>query len=127
MSERALLHQVHLGKLAADICASAVSSVLLWYHALLLGVLVRLALPIAGSAIVLATFDAERLRATRRGRYVLAHMPAWCQAVRLAGDLLTALGAWWHQWAVIVLGLIVIAAGWSHGALPRHRTASHST
>jgi hypothetical protein len=101
--------------------------VLLWYHALLLGVLVRLALPIVGSAIVLATFGAERLRATRRGRYVLAHMPAWCQGVRLAGDLLTALGAWWHQWAVIAMGLIVIAAGWSHGALPGHRTASQPT
>jgi hypothetical protein len=117
--EDTVLHQVHVGKLAADITAWVLSTIALWQHLLVLGVAVRIVLPIAGSAIVLATYDARRLRATRRGRYVVRNMPAWCQAVRLGGDVVTAAGAWWHSWLVIVVGLAVVALGWSRGPLVR--------
>jgi hypothetical protein len=122
-SDRVLLHQVHPVKLAADISASLISNVLLWNHAAIAGIAIRLALPLAGSAITLRYGDVERLRSTPAGRYVLEHMPSSATAVRLAGDVLMALGCWFRRPAVIVIGAAVIGAGWSHGLVrpPRAR------
>lgn len=122
-SDRVLLHQVHPLKLAADISASLISNALLWNHAAVAGIAIRLALPLAGSAITLGYGDVERLRSTPTGRYVLEHMPPSATAVRLAGDVLMALGCWFRRPAVIVIGAAVIAAGWSHGLvrLPQAR------
>jgi hypothetical protein len=49
-----LVHQVHPGKLAADITASVVSSALLWRGRLLCGLVVHYLVPPLGSALVLA-------------------------------------------------------------------------
>jgi hypothetical protein len=115
LTDRVLLHQVHPLKLAADISASLISNVLLWNDSAVSGILIRLALPVAGSTITLRFGDIERLRSTPAGRYVLEHMPPSAMAVRLAGDVLMALGCWFRRPAVIVIGAAVIAAGWSHG------------
>jgi hypothetical protein len=77
----------------------------------------RLALPIAGSAIVLSAADVERLRGTVVGRYVLANMSAAAMAVRLAGDIVMALGSWYRRPRWLALGLLIVAAGWSEGLL----------
>jgi hypothetical protein len=115
MDDRALLHQVHPLKLAADISASLISNTLLWRHRPIAGIVTRLALPVAGSAIVLSTADLERLRGTAVGRYVLANMAPAAVAVRLAGDIVMALGSWYRRPRWIALGLLVVAAGWSQG------------
>lgn len=114
-SDRVLLHQVHPVKLAADISASLMSNVLLWNHVAVAGIAIRLALPLAGSAITLRYGHLERLRSTLAGRYVVEHMAPSAMAVRLAGDVLMALGCWFRRPTVIVIGASVIAAGWSHG------------
>jgi hypothetical protein len=115
MDDRVLLHQVHPLKLAADISASLISNTLLWRHRPVAGIVTRLALPIAGSAIVLSAVDVERLRETTAGRYVLANMSPAAMAVRLGGDVLMALGSWYRRPRWIGLGLLLVAAGWSEG------------
>jgi hypothetical protein len=115
MDDRVLLHQVHPLKLAADVSASVISNTLLWRHRPLAGIVTRLALPIAGSAIVLTAADVERLRGTAVGRYVLANMSTAAVAVRLAGDMVMALGSWYRRPRWIALGLLIVAAGWSQG------------
>jgi len=117
MDNRVLLHQVHTLKLAADISGSVLSDVFLWQRRLLPGIVVRLALPIAGSGVVLSLADVERLRATRRGQYVLENMTPGATAVRLAGDIVMAVGAWQRKPVLISLGLLVVMAGWSKGLL----------
>jgi hypothetical protein len=119
VNERVLLHQVHPLKLAADISASLISNTLLWRHRLLAGLVTRYTLPIAGSAIVLTFADVERLRATARGRYVLAHMPPSAVAVSLAGDVVMAVASWKRRPLWIALGLLIVAAGWSQGLVER--------
>jgi hypothetical protein len=111
------LHQVHPAKLAADITASVVSNALLWRHSVAAGLLVRVGLPMAGSAVVLRFADVERLRDTRAGAYVLADMPPSAMAVRLAGDFVMAIGSWRHSPALIGAGMVIVLAGWSHGLL----------
>ena len=115
MSDRLLLHQVHPAKLGADITAAVLSTLLLWQHRLALGLGVRYALAALGSVAVLRWADVERLRITRRGRYVLAHMTPAAQVVRLAGDVVMTLGAWQRRPALILLGIAIVLAGWSQG------------
>lgn len=109
------LPQVHPVKLGADITGSILSNALLWRHRLGARLLVRLGLPIAGSAIVLSFADVER--GTPAGDYVLAHMPPSAMAVRFGGDVVTAIGAWRRSPGLIGAGLAVVLAGWSHGLL----------
>ncbi len=117
MSEKVLLHQVHPAKLAADISASIISNALLWQHQLKAGILTRFLLPIAGSALVLSFADVSRLRSRPAGRYVLTQMTPTAMAVRLAGDALMALGAWYRRPAWMFTGLLVVGAGWSRGLI----------
>jgi hypothetical protein len=118
---RVLLHQVHPVKLGADITAAVVSTALLWRGRTTAGLAVRWGLAVAGSAAVLAFADVEALAGTRRGRYVLAHMPPAAQAVRLAGDTVLTMGARRRSVALLVAGGLVVLAGWSHGLLPDRR------
>lgn len=92
LAGRMLVHQVHPAKIGADVTAAAMSNILLWKARPKAALVVRVLLPVAGSAAVLGLADLDALAKTRRGQYVLTHMPPSAQAVRLAGDALTGLG-----------------------------------
>jgi hypothetical protein len=110
-----LVHQVHPVKLAFDISASVASNVLLLQHRLGAGLVSRYLLPVMGSALVLGFADLDKLRDTRRGRYVLQHMPPASTALRLGGDTLMAVGAWRRKPSWLLAGALTVVAGWSHG------------
>ena len=112
--ETYLLHQVHPAKLAADVSASVISSWLFWRGRYLQAVVSALALPVVASALVIRG-DCSRLKSTAAGRYVLAHMPPWAQAVRLGGAALMAYGSGRRRPGLIALGLLVVAGGWCEG------------
>ena len=120
-TEKVLVHQVHPAKIGADVTASLISNVMLWHGRPKAAVAVRVVLPVAGSAGVLWLADLEAVERTRRGRYVLTHMPPSAQAVRLAGDAVMALGAHRRSLAPLVAGAAMIAAGWSQAAWPQRR------
>jgi hypothetical protein len=42
-------------------------------------------------------------------------MSPTAMAVRLAGDLVMAIGSWYRRPPLIALGLLIVAAGWSRG------------
>lgn len=119
MGEGALLHQVHPAKISVDVTASIISNVLLWRERPVTAIAVRCVLPIAGSAAVLGLGDLEALARTRRGRYVLAHMPPAAQAARLAGDALMGMGAYRRNPSLLAVGAAVVLLGWSHGLWSR--------
>jgi len=116
--ERYLLHQVHPAKLAADVSASAVSTVLFWRHRALAGLLVFAVPPAVASALVMRR-DLDRWRTTTAGRYVLRHMPPSMQVVRGVSAVVTAVGGWRRRPGLIVAGYALTAVGWSHGLLVR--------
>jgi hypothetical protein len=119
--ERVLVHQVHPVKVGADATTAVVSYVLLWRGRPRAAALVQVVLPVAGSAVVLARADLDALAGTRRGRYVLAHMPTAAQAIRLAANFVMVARARRHSWALLAAGRLVVLAGWSHGMLPGAR------
>ena len=118
LADGAVIHQVHTAKIGADVAASAVSAVLFWRGRPRAAVAVRIVVPAAGSAAVLYAADLDGLSRTRRGRYVLAHMPPAAQAVRLAGDAVMALGARRRRPVLLIAGAALIGAGWAHPLWP---------
>jgi len=121
-AEKALVHQVHPAKIGTDVTASVISNVLLWRGRPKAALAARAVLPVAGSLAVLVMADLDALAATRRGRYVLAHMPPSAQALRLAGDALMGWAAHRHRATLLAAGAAVVAAGWSHAAWRRTYT-----
>jgi hypothetical protein len=119
LADKVLVHQVHPAKIGVDVTASIVSNVLLWKAQPKPALAVRVLLPMAGSAAVLSLADLDASAKTRRGQYVLKHMPPSAQALRLAGDVLMGFGAYRRSPGLLVTGAAVTAAGWSHAAWPR--------
>jgi hypothetical protein len=111
---------VHPAKLATDAAADVVSTWLMWRGRPGTALMVAHAAAGAASAVV-ARRDLSTLGRTRRGRYVLAHMPASAQAVRYAGQVVVWRAAARHRPRGIALGHLVVAAGWSHGLVRRDR------
>jgi len=122
LADGAVIHQVHAAKIGADVGSAVVSNYLLWRERPAAAMAVRVLIPAAASCVVLALADLDRLSRTRRGRYVLAHMPLSAQAVRLAGDALMGLGAYRRSAPMMVAGAAMIGAGWSHALWPRPGT-----
>lgn len=109
-----LLHQVHPAKLATDIGADIASAWLMWHHRRGTALLVAHAAAALASAAVTRR-DLSQLANTRRGRYVVGHMPPSAQALRYIGQVLVWHAAHRHRLAGIALGQVVVVAGWSYG------------
>lgn len=116
--EDLVLHQIRWAKLAADAGAELVSLPLIWTGRRTPGLVVHFLMP-AVASVALLRADNTRLRSTRRGKYVLEHMPPSAQAVRLAGDVVMTFGAWRRDALLVAAGVVVVVAGWSHGLIVR--------
>ena len=63
--------QIHPAKLATDVTAELASTVLLWRHRLVAGLVVRLVPAVVATAVLMRqTDDLDWLRASAAGRYV---------------------------------------------------------
>ena len=115
LADRVLYHQVHPLKLAIDIVSAMIGLVLLTRHRLSAGVLTLLVPPALISTHLVMVGRLEYLPATRLGRYVRHHMTATAQMLRLIGMLAMSVGAWWHNWLLVLLGATAIARVWARG------------
>lgn len=117
LQEKILYHQIHPWKLAADIGCTPVSLYFFWQHNLLLGLLTHFIPPIVGSLLVIRYGNLEPIKNSRAGAYLKRHMTRTVEGVRLCGDVVMVLGAWFHDPAWIVVGLAAIIAVWCGGLL----------
>jgi hypothetical protein len=125
-TEDLVLHQVHWTKLAADASTEIVSLPLIWTGRRILGLIVHFLTPAIASAALLHA-DTTHLRSTRRGRYVLEHMPPAAQAVRLGGDVVMTIGARQRSGLLVTAGALIVMAGWSHGLVVRAPAELHGS
>ncbi len=114
-SENLLYHQIHPLKLGTDIVSASVSLRFFWQHLLILGMAIHLLPPIVASVVVIRWLPLERQRDSAFGHYLAAHMSHAVEAVRLAGGIVMVVGAWYRDWALILLGAVMILAAWCHG------------
>jgi hypothetical protein len=115
--EKVLYHQIHPLKLLADWGAGLLALYPFWRHAPLTAVLVALIPPGVASFLLLRFADLERYKDSAFGRYVGRYMTRQVEAVRFAGYVVAALGAWYHLPWLIPAGLAVTVLAWHRGVL----------
>src|SRR3979490_2946002 len=103
--EKYLYHQIHPLKLFTDIGAAFGSLCFLWRHQLVFALVVMLAPPLLVSLLLMRYVDLEPYRQSALGKYIARSMSHAMEAVRLAGMVVTALGAWHHSPWMIVAGI----------------------
>ncbi len=115
--EKALYHQIHPLKLAADWIFGIIFLYFLWQHQLFLGVVVLVIPSFLTSFLLIRFANLERLKDSSFGRYIKKYMSKTMQLLRLVGFSVMAFGAWFNSVFFIVFGLTVILAVWSRGYL----------
>ena len=116
-ADKVLYHQIHPLKLGTDIIASLVSLYFFWQHKLFTGLILHLVPPIIASFAVIYAFDLEPQRQSALGQYVKRTMTHGIEAIRLIGDIVMVLGAWFHSVPLIGVGLAIVVAGWLSGVV----------
>jgi hypothetical protein len=117
LRDKALYHQVHPLKLGTDICAQIVSLYFFWGHNIALGLSVMFLPPIVASLALVNIADFTSIKHSALGYYLKRYMTPAMEAVRLAGTIPMVLGAWFHVWWLIPLGLVITLFGWTRGLL----------
>jgi hypothetical protein len=115
LADKVLYHQIHPLKLGTDILASLVSLYFFWQHKFLVGLILHLAPPIIASLVVIYSVDLEPQRQSAFGQYVKRTMTYRMETIRLVGDIVMVLGAWFRSLPLIGTGLAIVVAGWLSG------------
>lgn len=115
--EKQLYHQVYPLKLATDIIAQIVALYLFWIHNSALGIAAMFLPPIVASLVIVQTVDLDPIKHSALGHYLKRYMTPAMQVIRLAGTIPMVLGAWFHIWWLIPLGLLITLFGWVRGLL----------
>ncbi len=122
--EKALYHQIHPAKLATDISTSIVSTFLFWNHEIVLGLLIGIIPSTIVSALIIGYVDLESYRSSRLGQYVVKYMTGPMQGLRLVGQIIAWLGAWYQSLWTVAFGFLIILLAWSRGRIfPSPRVA----
>lgn len=121
LQEKLLYHQIHPVKLLADAGVGIIAPWLLWRHLLIPALAVSVIPPLIVSAILIRWADLERYRASRAGQYVRRYMTRQMEALRILGFCGMGVGAWFHRWSLIGIGLFVIVLAWGRGILASGR------
>ena len=115
--EKILYHQIHPLKLLTDATSGFVALPLLWRHRLREALLVTSVPPILASILIMRYADLEPYKRSPLGRYVARYMTREMEALRLAGYLIMATGAWYRRPSFLSFGLLAIMFGWASGKL----------
>ena len=121
--EKALFHQIHPAKVATDVTAEILSLILLWQHFLVYGLIVHFVPCIVASLLLVLFADLERIKISTLGAYVRNFMTPPIEALRLFGDILMVIGAWYHIPVLIGLALALILGCWCNGLIWPRRIA----
>lgn len=115
LKEKILYQQIHPLKLLVDFCTGFYCCYLLWQHHIFLFLLLFLFPSVIVTFLLVRFASLENLKSSAFGRYVKKHMTTVVEAIRLVGQIIIWLGGWYHQAIIILVGFLVILAGWCKG------------
>ena len=115
--EKELYQQIHPAKLATDIASFVLSTYIIWVHQLIFGVLAGFIPAIIASVIVVRYADLDRYATSLLGRYVAKYMTRTMEAVRFVGLFVSWVGAWYHIWWIIGVGILIVILAWLRGKI----------
>ena len=120
--EKKLYHQVHPAKLATDISVSIITLYLFWEHKFFIALTLHLLPPIIGSLLIIKFCNLEKIKNSALGNYISRYMTPSYEAIRLLGDIVTILGAWYHLPWLMILGLLIVLVAWFNGKIKNYFT-----
>jgi hypothetical protein len=123
--EKQLYHQIHPAKLFTDWSTGFIALYFLWQHNLVVALVIMFVPAITVSLLMVRYLDLEKYKQSPFGRYVRVYMARFIEMVRLAGYLVLALGAWYHVFWLIPLGVGIVLLGWLRGVLLPERVFPH--
>ena len=126
LQEKELYHEIHPLKLFADWSAGLIALYVLWQHEIVLGLVLAFIPSILASLLIIGTVNLEKLRKSSAGRYVKRYMSNSIRLIRLTGNLVMIIGAWYRLLYLIPMGLVVIVLAWSGGLVLHRRTVYRS-
>ncbi len=116
-SEKRLCGQIHPAKLATDVSMSILSLYLFRLHHFVQALVLHIVPSVVVGYLIIQYVSLERYARSRLGHYLAKYMTNKMQLLRLPGDVVTVVGAWFQVLWVIGLGLIVIGFGWARGLI----------
>lgn len=127
LRDRILYHQVHSLKLMTDIGSAGASLYLAWSRLLAAGLLAAAVPPVIASSLVIRYGNLEGLARSRSGQYLRRWMTQSMQFLRLGGFIIMFVGAWYHAWWALAIGMALIPAAWLRGMVAawNQRTRRH--
>lgn len=115
-AEKILYHQIHPLKLAVDISSGLFTTYLMWVHYSLWWTLLIAFLPsIVVSLLIIRFANLETYKNSKFGNYLRMYMTRIIEAIRLTGQIVMWAAAWMHLPWLIVIGFLIIVAGWMNG------------
>jgi hypothetical protein len=114
-AEKKLYHQIHPLKLATDISTGLLTTFLAWQHNLILFVIFFLLPSVIASIAIIKFADLEKLRNSSLGKYIKKNMTSQIEAIRLFGQLVMWLAAYYHNIYLVILGFLIIVLAWLNG------------
>ena len=122
--EKILYHQIHPLKLFIDISTGLFTTYLAWEHELAWFLIFFLLPSVIITLLLFEYADLERLKNSSSGKYVEQYMTTLMTALRLGGQIMMWVAAWFHWPMIIILGALLIIRGWSHGLILRAKEKS---
>ncbi len=90
---------------------------LFWLHNLVPALLLHILPSVVVSYLIIRLANLEKYSQSELGHYLAKYMTTRMQLLRLLGDIVTVLGAWFQMFWVIAVGLIVVMIGWTRGLI----------
>ncbi len=118
--EKILYHQIHPLKLITDISTGFFTTYLLWQHNLFLFSILFLLPSVIVTLILVKFFNLEKQRKSKLGKYVSKFMPPLFQSIRLFGQVIMWVSAWYQSGIFVFIGFLVIVFGWSKGLISKN-------
>ena len=115
--EKVLYHQIHPGKLFADVSSSVLSLYFFWRHKPVAALLATSLPPVLASWIIIQRVDLEKYKHSSLGKYLNTYMTRQMEAVRMVGNIPMIIGAWYHRPWLIPVGVMIVLFGWLRGVL----------
>lgn len=115
--EKQKYQEIHPGKLAVDIGTAIISLYFFWLQNLALGLIIGFLPSIIITAVVIKWVDLEKYKQSPFGKYIDKYMTSTVRLIRLMGLVVTLVGAWFHIWWLIPLGLLAILLAWLRGKI----------
>lgn len=125
LKEKILYHQIHPVKLFVDISSGILTTVFAWEHQVVWFLILFLVPSVVVSWLIIKYSNLEPVKYSRLGKYIRHYMTKLIEAIRLIGQIIMWVAAWFHLPVFLVAGFLIIIGGWLNGIIFKQHIVKH--